>query len=142
MERKPFAKKRRSAAPGAAPQPRSRTETKKGRGRRPENKPRRKHAPSPHSRAARRSEAGTIVAGSIAVAAVLMIALGVLALFMPELRLSRAQSLVNSGQLDAADNLINVLESEGKPQARIDALRLSLAPIRRMVSAGSLFAWR
>lgn len=78
-------------------------------------------------RAGKRGSARAIVFGSVAVAIALTAALGVLALFMPELRLSRARSLVNAGQLDAADNLINVLESEGAPQNRIDSLRLALA---------------
>lgn len=71
--------------------------------------------------------AAAIVRGSIALAAVLVLALGVLALFMPELRLSRARALVNAGQLDEAENLINVLESEGAAENRIDSLRLALA---------------
>ena len=77
-----------------------------------------------------------IVFGSIAVAIVLVIALGVLALFMPELRLSRARSLVNAGKLDEADNLISVLESEGAPQTRLDSLRLALA--ERHLGAGNI----
>ena len=126
MERKTSAGKRRSAARSATPsrsRPQAHSARRAAAGRK-------KSAPSARRWPARRSEAGSIVAGSLVVAAVLVAALGVLALFMPQLRLSRAQSLVNAGQLDAADNLINVLESEGKPQARIDALRLSLAEQR------------
>ena len=72
--------------------------------------------------------------GSVILAVVLVIGLGVLAMMMPEIRLSRASALVASGDLDAAENFINVLESEGAPESRIDLLRLGLA--ERHLAAG------
>ena len=99
--------------------------------------PRRDHPRNSGAKRAKkkRSGASAIVFNSIALAVVLALALGVLALFMPELRLSRARSLVNAGQLDDAENLINVLESEGAAQSRIDSLRLALS--ERHAQAGN-----
>ncbi len=79
------------------------------------------------SRSMRTGEAASIIRASLLPALVLVLALGVLAMLMPQLRLSRARTLVRSGSLDAAENLINVLESEGTPEARIDSVRLELA---------------
>lgn len=128
MERKSAASSRRGAVPK---RPAHRSAQKKTRPvkRTAAASPRKPASTMVRSRKRRSRPQGAyaIVIGSLALAVVLVLALGVLAVMMPEIRLNRAHAMVASGDLDAADHFINVLESEGTPENRISMLRLELA---------------
>ena len=75
----------------------------------------------------RRDEVGRILHASAVAAVALVLVLGVLSLFRPQINLAYAAHLIRSGRTEAAEVRLNALERDGYPAQRVANLRFALA---------------
>lgn len=82
----------------------------------------------------RRDEVSTILRRSAVAAALLVVVLGVLSLFRPQINLAYTRHLIASGKTDAAQARIIEMERAGYPESRVESLRFML--VERYLDGG------